>query len=269
MIPTVTVIVPHHLNENDQYLRWCIKSIVSSKNIRLEVICVSDATENPIYSANLWELSDIPDRKLTCYHDPGLSNVTKKWRFGLSVSNPESEYVMLISDDVMVSEHTIAMLAASAEGAPMILNPASNGDASTRYYASYGLRKGTEFKDIPHKCTLEEISGFEESVISMPLMNPVIIDPGWVSFYCTLFPRTVLNQVGDFDEKLDVRYNDVDYCKRARALGIPSLIQLGCFALHFGDRTLPKCTTEAEYHAADVAWQEKYHPIPQDDGDLL
>ena len=95
------------------------------------------------------------------------------------------------------------------------------------------------------------------------------IDPGWISFYCAMIPKTVLNRVGDLDEKLDVRYNDTDYCERARKLGIPSMINLGAFALHFGDRSLPKCTTAEQYADADKAWMEKHMPVPEEHGDLL
>ena len=84
-----------------------------------------------------------------------------------------------------------------------------------------------------------------------------------------MMPKTVIEKVGSLDAKMEVRGNDVDYCFRARALGIPSLIHLGVFALHFGDRTIPYVTTPEQYAAADQAFQEKYHPVPEECGDLL
>ncbi len=265
MTPLVSVIVPHHLPENDEYLRWCLKSIVSSRNVELEVICISDSVNGCPDHLNPGGVRMIWDDRFT--------NLTKKWNHGLEISNPESKYVMLISDDVMVAQDTIVSLAEVADYQRAILSPGSNCDSTTRFYTQYFAGP----IPIPHKCTLQDIKGHESHVIERPLTHPFLIDPGWISFYCTLFPRTVLNEVGSFDERLDVRYNDVDYCQRARALGIPSLIHLGCFALHFGDRTLPKCTTEAEYKAADLAYQEKYQPlpglydlvIPEENGDLL
>lgn len=254
MKPLVTVIVPHHLNENDKYLNWCLTSILSSVDVDLDVICLSDAEHAP----------HTPDG-VTLVHDRTLSNVTRKWHQGLKMADPKSKYVMLVSDDVMVSRWTIGEMARTIGDNHMILNPASNCDATTRYYATFDL----DGWPIPHKLTLEQLEGREMRVMDFTPGRRILIDPGWVSWYCTMLPKSVIEKVGLLDERLDVRHNDVDYCHRARQQGIPSLIHLGVFALHFGDQTLPKCTKPEEYQAADKAFQEKYMPTPQEDGDLL
>lgn len=260
--PLVTVIVPHHLNENDEYLNWCIYSILQSVGVEIELICISDAVKSP----------DIRGYTATLIHDRTLSNVTKKWHHGVKIANPSSKYVMVISDDVMVSKHTIAELADTIGDLGMIVGPASNCDSTTRYRTNFILeREDGRSRYVGLKSTLEDIEGYEECVINYPKGRRTLIDTGWISFYCTMFPKAVLQAVGDFDEKLDVRYNDVDYCERARKLGIISMINLGVFALHFGDKTLPKCTKPEEYAAADRAWMDKHRglPLPEDDGDLL
>ena len=254
MNPLVTVVVPHHLNENDKYLHWCLTSIMSSVDVELDVICISDAETDPAVPCGV-----------TLRHDRTLNNVTKKWHAGLAMSDPRSKYVMLISDDVMVSKHTIGEMARTIGDVDMILNPASNCDATTRYYATFDLGGWP----IPHKLRIDQLEGREKQVIEFPKSRRILIDPGWVSWYCTMLPKSAVEKVGQLDERLDVRHNDVDYCHRARLIGIPSLINLGVFALHFGDVTLPKCTSPAEYAAADQAFQEKYHATPQEDGDLL
>lgn len=280
MNPQVTVIVPHHLNQNDSYLHWCLYSISQSVNIDLEIICISDAEKEP-------EIQ-VPGTILLV-HDRQLSNVTKKWHHGVKIASPKSKYIMLISDDVMVSKWTIGEMAQTIGDHKIILSPASNCDATTRYHAQFQLFKyrpyhGTGIPELTHptpeaitlglKSTLEDIKGFEQQVIDFPRERKILLNPGWVSFYCTMFPKSVIESVGGFDEKLDVRGNDVDYCHRAAKLGIPSLIHLGVFALHFGDRTLPHCTTKEEYDSADRAMLEKYYPggelrVPEEHGDLL
>ena len=239
----VTVVVPHHLNKNDPYLYWCLRSIVASEGIALDVICISDAPMAP----------EVPEG-VTLVHNLMLSNVTKKWHTGLKMSDPKSKYVMLISDDVMVSKYTIAELAETIGDEMMIINPGSNCDATTRYYTVFDLAGWP----IPHKCTINQIAGKEQLVLDYPKSKRILLDPGWVSFYCTMMPKAVIERVGGLDESLDVRHNDVDYCHRARMAGIPSLINLGAFALHFGDQSLPYCTTKEEYQSADQAFQAKY-----------
>lgn len=260
MIPKVTAIVPHHLNANDQYLKWCLYSISKSEGVDVEIICISDAEECP----------DIQGDVL-CVHDRALSNVTKKWHHGLKLARKNSKYIMIISDDVMVSKHTIAGLCDVIREEKAIIGPMSNCDSTTRYLTQIFItgKMGQQIA-IPLKCTLDTIAREEECVIDIPRSQTVLLPQQWIGFYCTLFPRTVLEAVGDFDEKLDVRHNDVDYCMRASRLGIPSLIHLGVFALHFGDRTLPYCTSPQEYAQADEAMKQKYEiSTPEEHGDLL
>ena len=247
MTPLITVISVHHLNENDKYLHWSLTSIMASVGISFEVICLSDAPECP----------KVPDG-VRLIHDKDLINVTKKWNKGLELASKESKYVVLISDDVMISKYMLAELADTIGDNLWIMNPASNCDATTRYKTEFILNDSFgNSRKVSLKSTLEDIWGFEYGVINFPKERRILIDTGWISFYCTMFPKAVLKAVGELDERLDVRWNDYDYCARARKLGIQSLINLGVFCLHFGDRTLPKCTTQAQYDLADQAYREK------------
>lgn len=239
----VTVIIPHHLNENDGYLMACVESIRSSDDIRITTIVISDAEHRP---AILLHSSCI------LFHDKSLNNVTKKWHRG--VSEATTPYVMLISDDVIVTKHTIKALA-MASGDHSIVGPASNGDNGSRYHTRF-LAGDTE---LAVKMDLSQVNPAD--VIDMPMTHPYIIPQSWISFYCTMFPRKLLEDVGDFDESLDVRYNDVDYCQRARAKGYGVALHLGVFALHFGDKTLPKVTSPEEYAKADESYRNKYRIV--------
>lgn len=250
--PLVTVVVPTHLEENEKYLHWCLKSILSSVGVDLEVICFSSAEKCP----------EVP-KEVTLIHDPRIKSCTAKYMAGVKMSHPSSKYIMFISDDVMVSKYTIAELADSIGDYGIIMNPASNCDATTRYQTTYTLTKECfggrkETCVVGLKSSLEEIAGFEQAVIDYPKTQRIWIDPGWVSYYCTMIPKQVLKAVGDIDERLDVRGNDVDYSYRARGLGVASMINLGVFCLHFGDKSLPKCTSKEQYDAADRVFQAKY-----------
>ena len=248
MNPIVTVIVPHHLNENQKYLDWCLDSILSS-NIDLEVLVYASSENKP----------SVPDdKRLTLRWDKELyPNCTSKFHAGIKDASTSSKYMMLISDDVIVSKYCIRELAEACGDMGAIMGPASNCDATTRYSAVFNVWDWRgENCVIPQKCSLEDIAGFEHAVINYPVAKRILLDPGWISFYCTMFPKTVLNAVGLFNNAMDVRWNDVEFCKRARAKGIPAFINLGAFALHFGDKTLPKSTKPEDYEVADEAWKQ-------------
>lgn len=260
--PLITVISTHHLNENDKYLHWSLKSILASVDVDIEVLCYSSAKECP----------EVPFQ-VTLIHDPvKYENCSAKFNAGIKMASPHSKFICMVADDVMISKYALDEMSAAIGDRVVIMGPASNCDSTTRYQAKFAVVNDLDnAMVIPQKCTLEEIVGFEKAIIDYPSKQRILIDPGWISFYCVMIPKSVVNAVGELDERMDVRWNDVDYCERARKLGIPSMINLGAFALHFGDRTLPKCTTPEQYAAADRAWMDKHRglPIPEETGDLL
>lgn len=254
--PLVTVIVPTHLNENQSYLDWCLKSILSSVNVDIEVLVYASTKEIPI----------VPhDSRVHLKWGPELyPNCTAKFHAGVKDASPSSKFVMLISDDVIISKYCIKELADTLGDQLAILGPSSNCDATTRYLTQFSLTVYPDPMDksswitrpLGLKSTLEEIKGLEQGVIDYPLAKRILLPLPWISFYCTLFPKAVIEKVGLLNEGLDVRWNDMEYCQRAFRCGIPSLINLGAFAYHAGDRTLPKVTTQEMYHAADEEYKK-------------
>lgn len=258
----ITAIVLHHLNENDKYLHWCLTALKASVGVDLEILCYSSAQVCP----------EVPEG-IFLKHDP-INGVTggEKFNAGIKAMRPDSKYVLFMADDVMVSKYAVQMLANALGDNQLILGPASNCDSTTRYWTQYQLHnlKGQTY-NVPIKCTLEDIAGFEQSVIDFNPDRSIIIraHSGWISFYCVMIPKTVVDLVGPIDERLHVRWDDVQYCLRASKKGIASLINLGAWVLHFGDRTIARCATQEQYAEADKAYHEWSLPIPEDSGDTL
>jgi len=236
--PKVTVLITHHINENDIYLEQCLRALKQSIEIEIEIIAVSDAPERPQFRLSSHDV----------VWDRSLVSVPDKWAYALSHSDPQAKYFLMVSDDVMVSKTLIARMVQAMGKQKAIMGPLSNCDNGSRYFAAMPF---------PRKQTLEEL-GDERQVIDYPEGPTVLLPQDWIGFYCVMMPKSVADQVGDLDRDMEVRHNDVDYCYRARRLGIPSLIHLGVFAWHAGDRTIPKVTSEEQYKAADRAMAEKY-----------
>ena len=157
--PLVTVIIPHHLNENDKYLYWCLTSVLKSVNVPLEVICYSSAVYAP----------PVPDG-VQLIHDPlKYGSCTKKFIAGIQAASPDSKYIAFVADDVMLTKHTLGELAETLGDNQMILGPASNCDATTRYHTRYFLGDQRRVCEIPQKGKLEDIFGFEWDLMEMPL----------------------------------------------------------------------------------------------------
>ena len=245
MTPVVTCIVTHHLDENRPYLDLCLRALSESEGIDYEAIVISDAETCPEVPAGM-----------TLVHNMSLNTATKKGHFGIAMSDPASKYFMFLSDDVVVGKHTIARLVEGVWDQAIICNPMSNSD-----------RGGQYLSNIPFSCE-ESIDSFEDPADAIKAVNfwgdqfgagyHLMVSRPYVCFYGTLIPRKVWDAVGCLDERFEVRYNDVDFCTRAARLGIPSMINFGTFALHFGSKTLKKTVTPEQYALADQAFREKY-----------
>jgi len=59
------------------------------------------------------------------------------------------------------------------------------------------------------------------------------IEPDWIAFACAIIRREVIEQVGLLDDGYFMYFEDVDYCRRARALGWKVLFWPAAEVVHF------------------------------------
>jgi hypothetical protein len=245
--PMVTVIVTHHLDENQKYLDLCLENLLKSERfeygygfINIETIVLSDAPTCP----------NVPDG-VTLVHNRDLNTATKKGHFGIAMASPDTKYFLFLSDDVVLHRWTIMHLVQDVGDNAWICNPMSNSDNGSRFISPTHPGPDLELEDfvecVPSICSDDAEHG-----------ETLLIRQDWVSFFCTLMPRAVWERVGPLDERLEVRGNDVDYCLRAAALGIPTFINFRAFAFHFGSKTLKKTVSPEQYAEADQAFRTKW-----------
>lgn len=239
MNPLVSVIVPHHLNANQVYLDLCLGSILASKYDHLEVLCISDSALPP-------KLPDDP--RVIGYHRPDLNNATRKLNFGASQAS--GKYLWFISDDVMIESHSMRTMVEGLSDNRIIAIPMSNGDNGSQFVTSLPW---------PIKLTHEEYAGLPSIEIGDNKNPFLVFSKSFVSYFAVMMSKSIWQEVGELDEAMDQRWNDCDHCIRASKLGIAIMINLGAFALHFGDKTLPQCTTPEQYASCDEAFKNKWH----------
>lgn len=246
--PLVSVIVTHHLDENRGYLDLCLRALAASEGVPFEAIVISDAPTCP----------DVPEG-MTLVHNRDLDTATKKGHFGIAMAHPESKYFFFLSDDVVIARHTIARMVEATADQMAISIPMSNGDNGAQFSTVLELERADgERRFIPIHLELEDVAGWEEAIIDFPARPPLVVPVPYVCFFCTLIPRRVWDVVGPLDPRLENRHNDQDYCYRARRLGIPSLINFGTFALHFGSKTLDKVAPTELRDEATRVFMEKW-----------
>ena len=243
MTPVVSVIVTHHLDRAKPALALCLEGILRNCGVPFELILVSDSETEPTIPH-----VDNPDCvRSTVYHDKSLKLASLKVNWAVkNAVHKDSKYLWLVSDDVVVSDRTMGKMLRGQEMLPGIHNPMSNSDNGSQFLA--------DWEGIGVKEDVRPWSGLRE----METQNAILVPKPWVAGYCTMMPREVWDRVGELDPRLDYRHNDQDFCMRAAKLGIPSFINFGAFALHFGDQTLPYCTNPEQLDECSRVFQEKY-----------
>lgn len=230
------VLIMTHLAGNHPYLLRALEGHLKSKGA-YPITVISSADQSP----------DIRDPRIKVVHDQTLNTTYLKIKAFLSLST--EPYFLIQSDDVIVSPNIIESMedATANAGCPTILTPFSNNEEGSRFIAY----------------STPWMKDRDQTVVTRP--NPDISGTGmvkallpveWFAFYCVYMPRAIYESM-PLDPALEYRYNDVDFCLRARKVGVLPAINLGCLAYHYGSATLKKIVTPEMYQQADVYWQNK------------
>ena len=250
MTPLVSIILTHHLDECAEYLKHAIEGCLWQwTNFDFELIVMSDAKSKPT----------VPnDPRLLLFHDEQLGNASDKFNYAMAnLVHPASQYILLHSDDVCMGVDCLQVLFDRARDAniPLIQNPLSNSDSVGKYYMPLtlgGVRLGP---DIDLETLRDKLPLLRESRSGL---QDLLVPFQYVSFYCTLIPRSLINQVGPLDRILDLKNNDLDYCLRAARFGAMAMVNFGAFAIHFGSKTLSKIKQPGDDIAADDHFKAKW-----------
>ena len=247
MHPSVTICLTSHLKQNEGYLKAALRGLLWQRlNFGIEIFVVSSAESPP-------DIAPHPSVKVL--HRPDLDNATKKVHHVMDLMHPMSQYLMLHSDDVILSGSALRCMVEADRYYSGIQNPHCNGDVPGKYIAPLLLNN----QAVPTHLDLSQMEPYWGALQHYEPKPLMLIPFQWVSFYCTLIPRYVLETVGRLDERLEVKNNDVDYCFRAQTRHIPSFVNFQAACVHFGSKTLSITKSVQDEAEADLVFKEKYN----------
>lgn len=232
--PKVSVIVTHHLNDNDKYLEACLLGLRYSKGIAFETVVMSSAQKKPSIDRL------ISHSTATLCWEPELDTATKKIHHAVEdLISEDATHLMFLSDDVIVSQDCIADMYQAFRNRHLIMSPMSNSDLYGRYEADLEIGQGISRKMLVPDMSIEEFT-YEQimELIHRKRKPKILIRTEWVCFYAVMMTKQIWETNHGYDPLLEYRHNDQDFCMRASKLGVPSIINFGAFAFHFGSRTM-------------------------------
>lgn len=254
-MPKCSIIIMHQLDCNQKYLELAYRGVREQTFTDFELIVVSGAETR---------MREHPEGQYRTHWDPCLDTATKKIHWG--IENSTGEFILLHSDDVVLSRDSLGEMVTASESVDCIMNPFSNSDCRSVYHADFGITKGTgpekQSIQLIHDMNFETLAGWEDELLSFPLGRRIFLPVPAVSFYCTMFRRSTWEKVGELDPLLEYRHNDQDFCIRAKDLGIPALVNFAPFAFHFGSRTLSHLATDEIKSRATAHFLAKHYQKP-------
>jgi len=232
-VPRVTVSIVNY--RTAALTLACVESVLADlaggcAGIDAEVVVVDNASGDGSAERIADWIAARPGAPVTLVRSPRNGGFAAGHNLALAGSS--AEFVLLLNSDAELRPGCLAALVAALEAQPRA------GIAVPRIEDAAGAALTNCFRFPGALSELERAaaSGPVTARLArwrMPLgPDP---DPGridWVEFSCALLRREMIEAVGPLDEGFFLYFEDIDYCRRAAALGWRCLQARGARALH-------------------------------------
>ena len=217
--PLVSIIVP--TRDRWVLLQQCLRSIEERTTYsRYEIIVLDNDSRE---AETLSGLKAVADR-WPVYQCPGPFNFSALCNFGAAQAH--GEYLVFLNNDTQVVE---------PDWLTVMLELAQRADVG-----AVGARLHYPDGRIQHAGLVLGVGGAADhafkglrgDVLTYFALGDVVRNVSAVTAACMMVPRRAFEQVGGFDERLDVAHNDVDLCLRLRREGYLIVYTPGALLYH-------------------------------------
>lgn len=225
-LPKVSIVIP--TRDHPDLLRTCVTSILErSTFVRFEVVLVENGSQDPRTFELYDELTARDERvRVVTWNppEPGAFNYSAIVNCGVEQS--EGEFVVLLNNDTEVIEpewieellRCFARPEVGVVGAKLLY-----GDGLVQHVGLVANPNG----DFCHVC--QNVEGGELGTAYAVAMPG---DYSMVTGACQMVRRSVFDELGGYNERLAVGFNDGDFCLRARERGYVSTVAAHAVLYH-------------------------------------
>ena len=224
--PLVSIIIPN--KDNKATLKQCIDSIKEKSSYKnFEILIVENNSEKEETFAYYKEVEK--DEKIRVLKWKGEFNFSAMNNF--AVKEAKGEYLLFLNNDIEVK---------SPDWIEGML-----GNAQRREVGIVGCRLYYPDNTVQHAGVIIGIGGIAgHAFLNMPkdrsgYMHRAAtqLDYSAVTAACMMMPKSVFEEVGGFEEKLTVAFNDVDLCLRVREKGYLVVYDAYVEMIHYESKT--------------------------------
>ena len=235
---------------SSRHLRESVAPLTEIEGVRVFV------TDNASADGSVASLADLPTDVLALTENRGFgAGCNAGWRRG------DSPFVLFLNPDATLDEQSLRALVSVLEDdehvglvAPRILEPDGSLAFSQRRFPR--LRSTYARALFLHR--LFARAAWTDELVRDPAVYERQTSPDWVSGACMLVRRSVLEQIGGFDERFFLYCEDKDLCRRIRAAGHDVRFEPGATARHHGGASAPRAGLLPVLARSRVAYARKH-----------
>jgi N-acetylglucosaminyl-diphospho-decaprenol L-rhamnosyltransferase len=215
-----------------RHLRACVEPLTAVDGVRVYV------TDNASTDGAVSAIADLPVEVLALSENNGFgAGCNAGWRRG------QAPFVLFLNPDASIDEPSLRSLVGVLEAAdevglvgPRILEADGSLAFSQRRFP---LLRSTYARALfLHR--LFPRAAWTDELVRDPAAYERPGSPDWVSGACMLVRRSVLEEIGGFDERFFLYCEDKDLCRRIRAAGYDVRYEPGATVRHRGGASAPR-----------------------------
>jgi N-acetylglucosaminyl-diphospho-decaprenol L-rhamnosyltransferase len=245
--PPVDVVVVAYRSRD--HLRGAVEPLVGLDGVT--VIVVDNASPDNSVEA----VSDLPIRVIRNESNLGFAKACNiGWRHGAG------RYVLFLNPDARIDEKSLARLVARAEDPQVgVVAPrtvTSEGRLVRSQRAFVGV--GTIWAQLFFMHRLFPDATWADGIVRDPAAYERRGAPDWVSGAGMLLERSLLDQLGGFDERFFMYCEDMDLCRRVREAGLDVAYEPSALVVHDEGSSAPSWTMTPVLVRSRVSYADKY-----------
>jgi N-acetylglucosaminyl-diphospho-decaprenol L-rhamnosyltransferase len=232
------------------HLRGCVEPLAGSPGVRVTVV------DSASSDGSLATVAALPVETVQLAHNRGFGHACNVgWRAGAAA------YVLFLNPDATLDPGSLQTLVAVADRspavgavAPRIVEPDGTLDYSLRRFPR--LRSTYAQAFFLHR--LFPLAPWSDELVrdARAYDRPGL--PEWASGACLLVRRTALERLDGLDEGFFLYCEDLDLCRRLRALGLELRYEPAAVAIHEGGASAPRAALLPVLAASRVRYARKH-----------
>jgi GT2 family glycosyltransferase len=233
-----------------EYLRLCVAPLTTFEGVHVLL------TDNASTDDSVTSVADLPVSVVVLGENKGFgAGCNAGWRRG------DSPLVLFLNPDATIDEESLRNLAGVLKTqpnvglvAPRILEPDGSLAFSQRRFPR--LRSTYARALFLHR--IFKGAAWTDELVRDRAAYERPSSPDWVSGACMLVRRSVLEEVGGFDERFFLYCEDKDLCRRIRAAGHEVRYEPSATARHQGGASAPRAGLLPVLARSRVAYARKH-----------